>query len=134
MNTILNIIWLLFGGITTAIGWVISGILCFIFIVTIPFSGACFELAGLTLMPFGKVVVERQHLESETKPKPIASTLWIIFSGIWLFISYIFSGILMMCTVIGIPMGLQCFKIAQVALNPYKYTLVDKKVLNIIKS
>ena len=134
MSALLNIIWIFFGGLGLALGWVISGILCIIFIVTIPFSGACFELAGLTLAPFGKVVVERKHLNSEVKPKPVASTIWIIFSGIWLYIGYIFSGILMMCTVIGIPLGLQCFKIAQVSLNPYKYTLVDSKVMNMINN
>ena len=134
MSTLLNIIWIFFGGLSLALGWVISGILCIIFIVTIPFSGACFELAGLTLAPFGKVVVERKHLNNATDPKPIASTLWIIFSGIWLYIGYLISGVIMMCTVIGIPLGLQCFKIAKVSLNPYKYTLVDSKVMNIINN
>ena len=134
MNTLLNIIWIFFGGLGLALDWVISGILCIVFIVTIPFSGACFELAGLTLAPFGKEVVERKHLNNATVPKPIASTLWIIFSGFWLYIAYIISGILMMCTVIGIPLGLQCFKIAKVSLNPYKYTLVDSKVMNMINN
>ena len=134
MSTLLNIIWIFFGGLSLALGWVISGILCIIFIVTIPFSGACFELAGLTLAPFGKVVVERKHLNNATDPKPIASTLWIIFSGIWLYIGYLISGVIMMCTVIGIPLGLQCFKIAKVSLNPYKYTLVDSKIMNVINN
>ena len=134
MSTLLNIIWIFFGGLSLALGWVISGILCIIFIVTIPFSGACFELAGLTLAPFGKVVVERKHLNNTTDPKPIASTLWIIFSGIWLYIGYLISGVIMMCTVIGIPLGLQCFKIAKVSLNPYKYTLVDSKIMNVINN
>ena len=134
MSTLLNIIWIFFGGLGLALGWVISGILCIIFIVTIPFSGACFELAGLTLAPFGKVVVERKHLNNATDPKPIASTLWIIFSGIWLYIGYLISGVIMMCTVIGIPLGLQCFKIAKVSLNPYKYTLVDSKIMNVINN
>ena len=134
MSTLLNIIWIFFGGLGLALGWVISGILCIVFIVTIPFSGACFELAVLTLAPFGKEVVERKHLNNATVPKPIASTLWIIFSGFWLYIGYLISGILMMCTVIGIPLGLQCFKIAKVSLNPYKYTLVDSKVMNMINN
>ena len=134
MNALLNIIWIFFGGLSLALGWVISGILCIVFIVTIPFSGACFELAGLTLAPFGKEVVERKHLNNATVPKPIASTLWIIFSGIWLYIGYLISGVIMMCTVIGIPLGLQCFKIAKVSLNPYKYTLVDSKVLNMMNN
>ena len=134
MNALLNIIWIFFGGLGLAIGWVFSGILCILFIVTIPFSGACFELAGLTLTPFGKVVAERKHLSGETNPKPVASTIWIIFSGIWLYIGYLISGVVMMCTIIGIPIGLQCFKIAKVSLNPYKYTLIDSKVLNMINN
>ena len=68
MSTLLNIIWIFFGGLGLALGWVISGILCIVFIVTIPFSGACFELAGLTLAPFGKEVVERKHLNNAVVP------------------------------------------------------------------
>ena len=75
MSTLLNIIWIFFGGLSLALGWVISGILCIIFIVTIPFSGSCYELAEHTMNPFGKVVVERKHLNNAKDPKHIASTL-----------------------------------------------------------
>ena len=130
MNALLNIIWILFCGIGLAIGWIFSGVIMIITIIGIPFSGACFELAGQSLMPFGKVVVERKHLDSEVKPRPVLSAIWIIFCGIWMFLAYIYSGIIMMITIVGIPLGLQCFKMSQIAFNPYKYTLVDKNLLN----
>ncbi len=121
MSTIMNIIWLFFGGLILAFEWVIAGILCIIFIITIPFARGCFEMAASCLTPFGK---KAQLKSSFGEPaRPISAFLWIIFLGIWLAISHILIGIAQCCTIIGIPFGIQNFKLVQVAFNPYKYTL-----------
>ncbi|WP_370521568.1 YccF domain-containing protein [Cetobacterium sp. 8H] len=125
MNLILNILWLALGGLPLAIEWLICGVLSIVFIITIPFTRGCFEMASACLTPFGKEVVEQTGLGQP--PRPIAGFFWIIFFGIWLAISHIIVGIAMCLTVIGIPLGLQNFKLAQVAFNPYKYTLREKQ-------
>lgn len=121
MNTLLNIIWLFLGGLILALEWVIAGILCIIFIITIPFARGCFEMATSCLTPFGKKVQLKSNFGEPARP--ISAFLWIIFAGIWLAISHILIGITQCCTIIGIPFGIQNFKLVQVAFNPYKYTL-----------
>lgn len=128
MKTLLNIIWIFTGGIGMTLSWLIAGVVCACTIIGIPFAGACFDIAGHTFMPFGKIVVERQHLNTEAKPRPIMSFLWLPL-GICLFLGYIISALGLMFTIIGIPLGAQVLKIAQVSLNPYKYTLVDAKIV-----
>lgn len=123
MSTLLNIIWLFLGGLVLSLGWVIAGILSFIFIVTIPFASGCFEMARATLSPFGKDVTLKRHLGSELRP--IAAFFWIILFGVWLAIGHIISGVSLCLTIVGIPMGLQNFKLVRVAFNPYKYALVE---------
>ena len=124
MSLLLNIIWLFLGGLVLAFEWLIAGIISFILIITIPFSRGCFEMAGSCLMPFGKEVVLKTDLGEP--PRPISAFFWIIFFGIWLAISHIIAGICQCVTIIGIPLGIQNFKLAQVAFNPYKYTLREK--------
>lgn len=125
MSTLLNIIWLFLGGLVLSLSWIVAGILSFIFIITIPFASGCFEMAKATLTPFGKDVILKKHLGRE--PRPISAFLWIILFGIWLAIGHILSGILLCLTIIGIPMGLQNFKLVRVAFNPYKYALVENR-------
>lgn len=57
LYTIMNIIWLLFGGIWIALSHVFVGFLLAITIIGIPFAMQHFKLAGLALTPFGKTVV-----------------------------------------------------------------------------
>lgn len=125
MNLILNIIWLCFGGFILAIEWLIAGIFSIIFIITLPFTSGCFEMASSCLAPFGKEVVEKGDLGHS--PRPISAFFWIILFGIWLAISHILAGIAMCMTIIGIPLGIQNFKLAQVAFNPYRYGLRDRR-------
>ncbi len=55
-NLILNILWIVFGGFTLAIGNLISATMFAITIIGIPFAIQSLKLAKLSLMPFGKVV------------------------------------------------------------------------------
>lgn len=57
LYTIMNIIWLLCGGIWIALSHVVIGLLLAITVIGIPFAIQHFKLAGLALTPFGKTVV-----------------------------------------------------------------------------
>ena len=113
MKTIGNILWFLFTGLGSAIAWVTTGIIWCITIIGIPFGKQCFKLAGLSLFPFGKTVV------TNFGAHPIANVLWIIFGGFSLALSFLFAGIIWCITIIGIPFGKQCFKLAKLALIPF---------------
>ena len=56
LATVMNIIWILIGGIWIALTHLLFGILCAITIIGIPFAKQHLKLAGLALMPFGKVI------------------------------------------------------------------------------
>ena len=60
MSTLGNIVWILCGGLISAIAWWFCGLLCCITIIGIPFGMQFFKLAGLSLMPFGAKVVYKR--------------------------------------------------------------------------
>ncbi len=114
MTCLGNIIWFLCSGLWQGLSWTIAGILWSITIVGIPIGQQCFKLANITFFPFGKEIQYGGNTVSV-----FANVLWMIFSGIPLALCALLNGVLLCCTIIGIPFGLQCFKIAKLALTPF---------------
>lgn len=54
----------------------------------------------------------------------IGNIVWFLFSGLWAWISWTIVGILSCLTIVGIPIGLQCFKIAYFGLFPFGKEMV----------
>ncbi|WP_049579116.1 YccF domain-containing protein [Streptomyces sp. SBT349] len=115
MKTLLNVIWLIFSGLWIALGYAVAGIICFIFIVTIPFGIACFRIAGYVLWPFGYRVTERHDAGLASG---VGNVIWLIIAGIWITIGHILAGIGFCATIIGIPFGIAHFKMVPVSLMP----------------
>ena len=113
MKLIGNILWFFFTGFMSALAWLFLGVIWCITIIGIPFGKQCFKMAGLSLFPFGKTV------NSNFGAHPIANIIWIIFGGLELAISYFFLGVFWCITVIGIPFGKQCFKLAKLSFTPF---------------
>ncbi|MBR8702289.1 Inner membrane protein YccF [Fusobacterium sp. DD29] len=122
MNFLLNMLWLFYGGLFLTLQWLVATILSLLLIITIPFTSGCLNMTGACLMPFGKEVVLKE--DAQSNPRTISAFFWIIMIGLWLAISHLVVGITSCLTVIGIPFGIQHFKLMKVAFNPYKYTLV----------
>lgn len=120
MNWLGNIIWFLCGGLWEGLAWTFYGILWSITIVGIPIGRQCFKLASLAFFPFGKDVQYGGGAMST-----LANVVWIIVSGIPLAIVATLNGVLLCCTIIGIPFGRQCFKIAKLALMPFGATVIS---------
>ena len=122
MNTIGNVIWLLFGGIVIAIEYLIGGIILCATIIGIPFGFQAFKLAGLALWPFGK---DTQIKERQTGClNTIFNVIWILVGGFWIFLSHIIVGVLLAITIIGIPFARQHFKLAVLAITPFGREIV----------
>ena len=118
MGCLGNLLWFVFGGIWQGLGWILAGILWSITIIGIPIGQQCFKLAGLAFFPFGKEV------EYGGGPVSlIANIFWLILSGIPLALAAALNGVIFCCTIIGIPFGLQCFKIAKLSLMPFGATV-----------
>ena len=83
-------------------------------IIGIPLGRQCFKMASLTLAPFGKSIVY-----GGGAPSLIANIFWLILAGLPMAFSYACLGAVYCITVIGIPVGLQCFKMAKLSLLPF---------------
>ena len=109
-----NLLWLIFGGLASALGWALAGALWCVTILGIPVGMQCFKLAGLSFFPFGKDVRYGGGAVSF-----LLNLIWLIVSGIPLAIVAAGCGLLFCVTILGIPFGLQCFKLAKLALMPF---------------
>jgi uncharacterized membrane protein YccF (DUF307 family) len=123
MNTLGNLIWLLFGGLFAALGYFVGGIVLCLTIIGIPFGLQCFKLGVLMLWPFGKEVVS--STASSGCLALVFNILWILCGGIWLAIGHVVFGLLLFITVIGIPFGRQHFKMVEVSLMPFGKKIVE---------
>lgn len=117
MNLPGNLIWLLFGGLAAALGYLLGGIVLCITVVGIPWGLQCFKLAGLVLWPFGRQVV------SDTKNTGclslLANIIWLLCGGLYTAAVHIFFGIILFITIIGIPFAKQHFKLVKISLMPF---------------
>ena len=114
MGCLGNILWFVFGGCLSGLSWLLAGILWCITIVGIPIGMQCFKFAGLSFFPFGKEVQYGGRAGSL-----LLNILWLLLSGLPLAIESAILGAVLCCTIIGIPFGLQHFKIAKLALMPF---------------
>jgi len=115
MRLLLNVIWLVFSGFWLAIGYVLTGVIMFVLIITIPFGIAAFRLAGFVIWPFGRTLVPRP---SAGAGSAIGNVLWFLLAGLWLAIAHVVTAIALAITIIGIPLALGNLKLAWVALAP----------------
>ena len=117
MKTIGNILWLLLTGLWSAIAYAFLGIIWCITIIGIPFGKQCFKLAGFIIWPFGR------KANTDFGKHAILNIIWIIFGGLGLCIGFFFAGLLWCITIIGIPFGKQCFKLAKLSIMPFGATI-----------
>ncbi|MCO7136765.1 YccF domain-containing protein [[Clostridium] leptum] len=120
MGCLGNALWFLFGGIWQGLSWVLVGVVWCITIVGIPIGIQCFKLAGLAFFPFGKEVQFGGGAGSV-----LLNILWMIFGGLLLAIESAILGCILCITIIGIPFGKQCFKLAKLALMPFGASVVS---------
>lgn len=114
MTFLANVLWFLCGGWAAGLVWLTFGLLWCCTILGIPLGLQCFKMAGLSAAPFGKEVVYGGGTGSF-----IANVLWILFTGVPMAVGNLLAGIAMCVTLIGIPFGLQFFKLAKLSLMPF---------------
>jgi uncharacterized membrane protein YccF (DUF307 family) len=122
MRLLLNVIWLIFGGLVLAFSYAVVAVVMFILIITIPFGVASARIALFCLWPFGRVIVRRPDAGAGSL---IGNVIWIVLAGWWLALGHLVTGVLMCVTIIGIPLGLANFKLIPVSLTPFGRDIVD---------
>jgi uncharacterized membrane protein YccF (DUF307 family) len=122
VRLLLNLIWLIFGGLVMAFGYAVVALVMFILIVMIPFGIASARIALFCLWPFGRTLVKRPDAGAGSL---LGNVIWFVLAGWWLALGHLITGVLMCLTIIGIPLGLANFKLIPVSLTPFGREIVD---------
>ncbi|MCF8225118.1 MAG: YccF domain-containing protein [Bacteroidales bacterium] len=117
MNIIGNIIWLIFGGFATSIGYFTGGFLMLFTIIGIPFGIQLMKIGLLCLWPFGSTFEINNELPGCLST--ILNIIWFFVGGLWIALIHIIFGALLSLTIIGLPWGMQHFKLAGFAITPF---------------
>jgi uncharacterized membrane protein YccF (DUF307 family) len=115
VRLVLNVIWLVFGGLWLAVGYALVAVIMCLLIVTIPFGIAAGRMARFCLWPFGTTLVKRPGAGVGSL---IGNVIWFALAGWWLALGHAVTGVLMCLTVVGIPLGLANFKLIPVSVTP----------------
>lgn len=114
MRIIGNVLWIISGGLLSALGWLLAGCVWCITIIGIPVGLQCFKLASISLNPFGKEI----RYEGEAVSF-LLNVAWFLISGWALALGNFLLGVLLCVSIVGIPFGKQFFKIAKLSLCPF---------------
>ena len=129
VSMILNIFWILCGGLWMAAGWVIAAIIMAITIIGLPWARAAFNIAVYTLLPFGQKAVSRDSLTGQSDLGTgvfglIGNLIWLVLAGWWLALGHIVTAVVLAVTIIGIPFAWAHVKLAGIALWPIGKVIV----------
>lgn len=123
MKVIGNILWIILGGFAIALEYIIAGAVMCLTIIGIPFGIQSFKLAAASLWPFGKEVKDKPSAGSGIST--LLNVIWILIGGIWITLTHVVLGVALCLTIIGIPFGLQHFKLMRLSFTPFGYELGD---------
>jgi len=123
VSLLLNILWIVLGGVWMAVAWVVAAIVMAITIIGLPWARAAFNIALYTLFPFGQKAVSRDQYtgyeDIGTGPLGvIGNFIWLVLAGWWLALGHLITAVLLAVTIIGIPFAWAHLKLAGIALWP----------------
>ena len=123
ISFLLNLLWIVFGGLWMAIAWVIAAVIMAITIIGLPWTRAAFNIAVYTLLPFGKTAVSRAAYTGRedlgTGPLgTLGNIIWLVFAGWWLALGHLVFALALAITIIGLPFAWAHLKLAALALWP----------------
>ncbi len=124
MKLLGNIIWIVGGGLLSALAYFAASFILAITIIGIPFAVQTFKIGVMELFPFGSEVITDPQKDDILSF--LMNILWIFIGGFWIAIIHIFFGILFAITIIGLPFANQHFKLARLSLFPFGKTIIDK--------
>jgi uncharacterized membrane protein YccF (DUF307 family) len=123
MSLLLNLLWIIFGGLWMALAWVVAAVLMAITIIGLPWARAAFNIALYTLLPFGQRAVSRAEYtgRDDLGSGPlgvIGNLIWLVIAGWWLTLLHLITAVLLAVTIIGLPFAWAHIKLAGLALWP----------------
>ena len=130
MSLLLNILWIVFGGLWMAVGWLLAAVIMAVTIVGIPWARAAANIALYTLLPFGHTAVDREEFTGRpsvgTGPLGlVGNLLWLLLAGWWLALAHLIIALGLAITIIGLPFAWAHLKLAGLALWPIGKEIVS---------
>jgi uncharacterized membrane protein YccF (DUF307 family) len=130
LSLILNVLWLVTGGIWMALAWLLAAVIMAITIIGLPWARAAYNIASYTLLPFGRVALPRDEVAGRedlgTSPVgTLGNVIWLVLAGWWLALGHIITGVGLALTIIGIPFAWAHLKLALLSLWPIGRTIVS---------
>lgn len=120
MSLILNILWLVFGGLPMAIGWLFASLIMAITIVGLPWAPAALRIAHYTLLPFGNRIEDG----GAGPVSFLGNIVWFVLAGWWLAIGHLVVAACLAITIIGLPFAWAHLKLALLSLAPVGRSVV----------
>src|SRR2546427_432853 len=129
LSLLLNILWIVFGGLWMAVGWVIAAVIMAITIIGLPWARAAFNIAAYTLLPFGQRAVDRESVTGRSDIGTgvlglLGNIIWLVLAGWWLAIGHLIAALALAITIVGIPFAWAHLKLAGIALWPIGKVIV----------
>lgn len=130
VSLLLNVLWLVFGGIWMAIAWLVAAVVMAVTIIGLPWARSALTMARYTLLPFGHTVVDRRQLSGSDMGTGflglIGNLVWLVVAGWWLALGHLVIAAGLAVTIVGLPFAWAHFKLAGLALWP-----IGKEVVSI---
>ena len=117
MSFIGNLLWLIFGGFLTGMGYILGGLLACLTIIGIPFGIQAMKLGVVTMTPFGRSYLPTKA-SSEDK-YVLVNILWALLFGWEIAVTHLTHAIFLAITIIGIPFAKQHIKLIPISLAPF---------------
>lgn len=138
ISLLLNILWIITGGIWMAAGWLLAAVIMALTIIGLPWARAALTIALYTLLPFGQTAVPRDQVLGResigTGPLGfIGNLIWFVLAGWWLALGHAVTAISLFVTIIGIPFAWAHLKLAGLALWPVGKTIVPIEDLRALR-
>ena len=131
LRLLLNLLWIITGGVWMALAWLIAAVIMVITIIGIPWARAAFNIAFYTLLPFGHRAVPRTWVtgyeDIGTGPLGcLGNVIWLLLAGWWLALAHLIEAVLLAITIIGLPFAWAHLKLAGLALWPIGKVIVPE--------
>ena len=117
MKILGNILWLILGGLVIALIYYLVGLLMCITFIGIPFGLQLFKLGTYALWPFG-----RELVNGPGEPgcvSVVMNLIWILLGWWEIAVIHLFCALICFISIIGIPWGVQHFKMAIASVFPF---------------
>ncbi len=129
-SILLNILWLVFGGFMSGVGWLLAAAIMAISIIGIPWARAAWNIAIYSFFPFGQSAVRRDEVTGKadlgTGPLGfLGNVIWLVLAGWWLALTHLAWALILAVTIMGLPFAWAHLKLARLSLWPIGYMIVE---------